>query len=221
MGIFFACCISLPTTRLSVTSGIGTRPSMMTRKPTVGDGAASSGACGHPSAWPALRRLPWPRRFLAKAIRGPEPGAQVLEPLHLTRILGSPPCAYVCSCPSSKSLEVRHMMMPPKDISRHTHFPLCRARTGSSRDLASLLAHLAHWDGWVPSGAALGVFVTLAAQASQQPPAWARAVPRRGGGGAKRPPARAPCARDRAARSAHRRTHCCAQCACPRVPRHC
>ena len=27
----------------------------------------------------------------AKAIRGPEPGAQVLEPLHLTRILGSPP----------------------------------------------------------------------------------------------------------------------------------
>ena len=27
----------------------------------------------------------------AKAIRGPEPGAQVLEPLHLTRILGPPP----------------------------------------------------------------------------------------------------------------------------------
>ena len=91
MGIFFACCISLPTTRLSVTSGIGTRPSMMTRKPTVGDGAASSGACGHPSAWPVLRRLPWPRRFLAQAIRGSEPGAQVLEPLHLTRILGPPP----------------------------------------------------------------------------------------------------------------------------------
>ena len=64
---------------------------MMTRKPTVGGGADSSGACGHPSAWPVLRRLPWPRRFLAKAIRGPEPGAQVLEPLHLTRILGSPP----------------------------------------------------------------------------------------------------------------------------------
>ena len=64
---------------------------MMTRKPTVGDGAASSGACGHPSAWPVLRRLPWPRRFLAKAIRGPAPGAQVLEPLPLTRILGSPP----------------------------------------------------------------------------------------------------------------------------------
>ena len=75
---------------LSVTSGIGTRPSMMTRKPTVGDGAASSGACGHPSAWPALRRLPWPRRFLAKTIRGPAPGAHVLEPLPLTRILGSP-----------------------------------------------------------------------------------------------------------------------------------
>ena len=38
-----------------------------------------------------LRRLPWRRRFLAKAIRGPEPGAHVLEPLPLTRIFGSPP----------------------------------------------------------------------------------------------------------------------------------
>ena len=64
---------------------------MMTRKPTVGDGAASSVACGPPSAWPVLRRLPWPRRFLAKAIRGPAPGAPVLEPLHLTHILGPPP----------------------------------------------------------------------------------------------------------------------------------
>ena len=64
---------------------------------SVGDGAASSGACGHPSAWPVLRRLPWPRRFLAKAIRGPEPGAQVLEPLHLTRILGPPPDVYLHS----------------------------------------------------------------------------------------------------------------------------
>ena len=36
-------------------------------------------------------RLPWPRRFLAQATRGPEPGAQVLEPLPLTRIFGSPP----------------------------------------------------------------------------------------------------------------------------------
>ena len=36
-----------------------------------------------------LRRLPWPRRFLAKAIRGPEPGAHVLEPLHLTPYLGA------------------------------------------------------------------------------------------------------------------------------------
>ena len=89
-GIFFACCISLPTTRLSVTSGIGARPSMTNRTPTVGAGAASSGACGPPSAWPVLRRLPWPRRFLAKTIRGPEPGAHVLEPLPLTRILGSP-----------------------------------------------------------------------------------------------------------------------------------
>ena len=44
-----------------------------------------------------LRRLPWPRRFLAKAIRGPEPGAQVLEPLHLTRTLGPPPDVYLPS----------------------------------------------------------------------------------------------------------------------------
>ena len=57
MGIFFACCISLPTTRLSVTSGIGMRSSMMTRKPTVGGGAGSSGACGPPSAWRVLRPL--------------------------------------------------------------------------------------------------------------------------------------------------------------------
>ena len=74
---------------------------MKTRKPTVansvGDGAASSGACGHPSAWPVLKRLPWHRRFLAKAIRGSEPGAQVLEPLHLTRILGPPPDVYLHS----------------------------------------------------------------------------------------------------------------------------
>ena len=63
---------------------------MMTRKPTVGGGANSSGACGPPSAWPVLRRLPWPRTSLAKAISGPEPGAQVLEPLHLTPALRAP-----------------------------------------------------------------------------------------------------------------------------------
>ena len=40
---------------------------------------------------------PWPRRFLAKAIRGPEPGAPVLEPLHLTRVLGPPPDVYLNS----------------------------------------------------------------------------------------------------------------------------
>ena len=34
---------------------------------------------------------------LAKAIRGPEPGAQVFEPLHLTRILGPPPDVYLHS----------------------------------------------------------------------------------------------------------------------------
>ena len=35
--------------------------------------------------------------FLAKAIRGPAPGAQVLEPLHLTRILGPPPDVHLRS----------------------------------------------------------------------------------------------------------------------------
>ena len=54
-----------------------------------GGGAASSGACGPPSAWPVLRRLPWPRRSLAKAIRSPAPGAPVLEPLHLTPAPGA------------------------------------------------------------------------------------------------------------------------------------
>ena len=34
---------------------------------------------------------PWPCRFLEKAIRGPEPGAQVFEPLHLTSDLRAPP----------------------------------------------------------------------------------------------------------------------------------
>ena len=37
-----------------------------------------------------LRRPALPRSFLAKAIRGPEPGAQVLKPLHLTPALGAP-----------------------------------------------------------------------------------------------------------------------------------
>ena len=41
------------------------------------------------------------RRFLAKAIRGPEPGAQVLEPLHPTRTLGPPPDVYLHSLLSS------------------------------------------------------------------------------------------------------------------------
>ena len=58
--------------------------------PTVGGGAGSSGACGPPLAWHVLRPLPWPRRFLEKAIRGPEPGAQVFEPLHLTPDLRAP-----------------------------------------------------------------------------------------------------------------------------------
>ena len=94
MGDFFACCVSLPTTRLSFTSGVflqlWMRPLMLTRKPTVGGGAGSSGACGPPSAWHVLRPLPCPRRFLEKAIRGPEPGAQVFEPLHLTSDLRAP-----------------------------------------------------------------------------------------------------------------------------------
>ena len=33
-----------------------------------------------------LQLLPWPRRFLEKAIRGPEPGAKVFDPKHWTRI---------------------------------------------------------------------------------------------------------------------------------------
>ena len=89
-GEFLACCLSVPTTRLSFTSGLWMRPSMLTRKPTVGGGAGSSGACGPPLAWHVLRPLPWPRRFLEKAIRGPEPGAQVFEPLHLTPDLRAP-----------------------------------------------------------------------------------------------------------------------------------
>ena len=48
-----------------------------------------SKTCGPPSAWPVLRRLPWPRRYLATAIRGHEPGAPVLEPLHLTPAPGA------------------------------------------------------------------------------------------------------------------------------------
>ena len=64
---------------------------MMTRKPTVGGGAGSSGVCGPPLAFHVLRPLPWPRRFLEKAIRGPEPGAQVFEPLPLTPDLRAPP----------------------------------------------------------------------------------------------------------------------------------
>ena len=63
---------------------------MLTRKPTVGGGVVSSGACGPPSAWHVLRPLPCPRRFLEKAIRGPEPGAPVFEPLHLTPDLRAP-----------------------------------------------------------------------------------------------------------------------------------
>ena len=50
---------------------------MLTRKPTVGGGAGFSGACGLPSAWRVLRPLPWPRRFSAKATRGPAPGIHV------------------------------------------------------------------------------------------------------------------------------------------------
>ena len=35
--------------------------------------------------------------IFGKGNRGPEPGAQVLEPLHLTRILGPPPDVYLHS----------------------------------------------------------------------------------------------------------------------------
>ena len=50
MGNFFACCISLPTTRLSFTSGLWMRPWMLTRKPTVVGGSGFSGDHGLPSA---------------------------------------------------------------------------------------------------------------------------------------------------------------------------
>ena len=50
----------------------------------------------NPEALKTGFRLPWPRRFLAKAIRGPEPGAQVLEPLPLTRILGPFSPVFLC-----------------------------------------------------------------------------------------------------------------------------
>ena len=92
---------------------------MLTRKPTVGGGVVSSGACGPPSAWHVLRLLPCPRRFLEKAIRGPEPGAQVFEPLHLTPDLRAPfgrqstfsfvfLCLSVCVALKLRSLHFTH-----------------------------------------------------------------------------------------------------------------
>ena len=92
---------------------------MMTRKPTVGGGAGSSGVCGPPLAFHVLRPLPWPRRFLEKAIRGPEPGAQVFEPLPLTPDLRAPTgrpstfsfvflCLSVCVALKFRSLHFTH-----------------------------------------------------------------------------------------------------------------
>ena len=69
----------MPTTRLSFTSGLWMRPSMLTRKPTVGGGAGFSGACGLPLAWRVLRPLPCALKFSAKPALGHEPGAHMLE----------------------------------------------------------------------------------------------------------------------------------------------
>ena len=122
----------------------------MTLKPTVGGGAASSGACGPPSAddddvyyyirwrliWPVLRRLPWPRRFLAKAIRGPEPGAQVLEPLHLTPALGAPTGRPSTLVFLSVCLEVTVTSLPPPRLCRIAVFsikPTFLSKTSSGK----------------------------------------------------------------------------------------
>ena len=92
---------------------------MLTRKPTVGGGVVSSGACGPPSAWHVLRLLPCPRRFLEKATRGSAPGAQEFEPLHLTPELRAPTgrqstfsfvflCLSVCAALQLRSLHFTH-----------------------------------------------------------------------------------------------------------------
>ena len=95
----------------------------MTRKPTVGGGADSSGACGPPSAWHVLRPLPWPRRFLEKAIRGPELGAQVFEPLRMNPDLRAPTgrpstFSFVFLCLSVCSLEVTVTSLHPPRLCR-------------------------------------------------------------------------------------------------------
>jgi hypothetical protein len=72
-------CEAIRERHLNVTFGLWMRPSMLTRKPTVGGGADSSGACGPPSAWRVLRPLPCPRRFSARATRGPALGAHVFK----------------------------------------------------------------------------------------------------------------------------------------------
>ena len=80
-----------------------------------------------------LRRLPWHRRFSAKAIRGPEPGAQVLEPLHLTPALRAPTgrpstfssvflCLSLSFCLSS--LEVAVASLPPPHLCRIAVFSI-------------------------------------------------------------------------------------------------
>ena len=147
-GEFLRLLFSLPT-RLSFTSGLWMRPSMLTRKPTVGGGAGFSGACGPPSAWLVLRRLPWPRRFLAKAIRGPAPGAPVLEPLHLTPMSSGSwghhrTSIYILFCLSlscfiflsvKPCLEVTVTSLPPLRLCRNAVFsikPTFSSRTSSS-----------------------------------------------------------------------------------------
>ena len=100
---------------------------MLTRKPTAGGGADSSGACGPPSAWHVLRPLPCPRRFLEKAIRGPEPGAQVFEPLHLTPDLRAPTgrqstFSFVFLCLSVCVLKLRSLRLDPPRLFASRYF---------------------------------------------------------------------------------------------------
>ena len=78
-GNSFACCISLPTARLSFASRLWMRLSMSTLRLTAGGGAGFSGACGLPLAWRVLRPLPCALKFSAKPALGHEPGAHMLE----------------------------------------------------------------------------------------------------------------------------------------------
>ena len=100
---------------------------MLTRKPTVGGGVVSSGACGPPSAWHVLRLLPCPRRFLEKATRGSALGAQEFEPLHLTPDLRAPTgrqstFSFVFLCLSVCALKLRSLRLDPPRLFASRYF---------------------------------------------------------------------------------------------------